>query len=209
MAQEYAPGGNIGCFGQRVGAIASDPLACNFTAESLCGAAAQEQDFRAALNEPTTRLSYAEAHFHLALVLVDLGRLDEAEVSLAAAVREPVFGPGVAGTRARIAAMRERWPEALAQLREARRLSPRELWVLLEFARVARKAEVWDQAEEALRWAILVHPEAPAPRIALVELYLSRGERLKARRVLEVSGPMEAMLVSGNFFSNPGRSKRA
>lgn len=159
-------------------------LASGLLSRRLGHLAEAEQDLRAAMNEPTTKLSYAEAAFHLGLVLVDLERFDEAESFLALALREPVFGPGVAGTRARVAAMRERWPEALAQLREARRLSPRELWVLLEFARAAQKAEVWDQAEEALRWAVLVHPQSPAPRVAMVELFLARGDGAKARGAL-------------------------
>ncbi len=140
-----------------------------------------EQDLRAALNMPATTLGHAEDAFHLGLVLIDLGRLDEAEIMLARAVREPVFGPGVAQTRARIAVMRERWPEALEQLREARRLQPRELWILLEFSRVAQKAGSWDQAEEALRWAMLVHPEDPAPHRAMAEMFLAEGEKESAR----------------------------
>jgi len=144
-----------------------------------------EQDLRAALNSPGTKVALAEDAFHLGLVLIDLGRLDEAETMLARAVREPVFGPGVASTRARIAGMRGRWSEALAQLREARRLKPRELWVLLDFARVAQKAESWDQAEESLRWAILVHPEDPAPRRAMVEMFLAKREQERARGALD------------------------
>ena len=97
-------------------------LASGLLGRRLGRLAEAEQDLRAAMNAPTTKLSYAEAAFHLGLVLVDLGRLDEAEASLSLAIREPVFGPGVAATRARIAGMRERWPDALAQLREARRL---------------------------------------------------------------------------------------
>ncbi len=143
-----------------------------------------EQDLRAALTEPGTKLSRAEAAFHLALVLVDLGRVDEAEILLSRALSEPVFGPGVASTRARIAAKGNRWPEALVQLREARRLQPRELWILLEFAHVAQKTESWDQAEEALRWAIVVHPQDPVPHRALVELFLAKGENTSARNAL-------------------------
>lgn len=144
-----------------------------------------EQDLRAALSVPNTMVVHAEEAFHLGLVLVDLGRFDEAETMLARAVREPVFGPGVASTRARIAIMRERWPEALTQLREARRLEPRELWILLDLASVAQKTESWDQAEEALRWAILVHPENAAPRRAMVEMFLAKGEKVRARGALD------------------------
>jgi len=144
-----------------------------------------EQDLRAALNLPGTTIVHAEVAFHLGLVLFDLGRLDDAETQLARAAREPVFAPGVARTRAHIAIKTERWPEALVQLREARRLQPRELWILLELATVAQKAESWDQAEEALRWAILVHPGNPAPRRAMVEMFLVKGERMKARGALD------------------------
>jgi len=144
-----------------------------------------EQDLRAALNVPNTRGVHSEEAFHLGLVLVDLGRFDEAETLLALAVREPVFRPEVTMTRARIAEIRGRWPEALAQLSEARRFQPRELWILLDFARVAQKTESWDQAEESLRWAILVHPEDPAPRRAMVEMYLAKGEKERARGALD------------------------
>jgi tetratricopeptide (TPR) repeat protein len=144
-----------------------------------------EQDLREALNTPGTRLARAEDAFHLGLLLTDLGRLDEAETLFARALREPVFGPGVAETRARIAAKQERWAEALEQLREARRLEPRALGVLLEFARVAQRAGSWDQAEESLRFAILVHPDDPAPRRAMVELFLGKGEAEGARRALD------------------------
>ena len=144
-----------------------------------------EADLREALNTPGTKLASAEDSFHLGLVLIDRGRLDEAEVMLARAVREPVFGPGLAGTRARIAVIREDWAEALEQLREARRLEPRALWVLLEFARVAEKAGSWDQAEESLRFAILVHPEDPAPHHAMVEMFLAKGEKETARQALD------------------------
>ena len=104
---------------------------------------------------------------------------------LARAVNEPVFGPGVAGTRARIAVMRGRWTEALERLREARRLEPRAMGVLLEFARVAQKAGSCDEAEESLRWAILVHPGDPDPHRVLVEMFLAKGEKESARRALE------------------------
>ena len=45
-----------------------------------------------------------------------LGASDEAEAMLGNAVRESVFGPGVADARARMAAKRERWAPALVQL---------------------------------------------------------------------------------------------
>lgn len=144
-----------------------------------------EQDLRAALEAPGTALFHAEDAFHLGLVLIDRGRLDEAEAMLVQASAETVFGPGVAETRARIAEIRGRWAEALEQLREARRLRPRELGVLLEFARVAQKTASWDQAEESLRWAILVHPQDPAPQLAMVEMFLAKGEKASARSALD------------------------
>ena len=144
-----------------------------------------EEDLRAALNAPGTSLAHAEDAFHLAQVLIDVGRLDEAETFLAAAVREPVFAPGVAQSRARIAALQERWPDALEQLREARRFYPRDVPLLLQFSAVARQAGAWNEAHEALRWAILVHPEDPAPRRATVELFLAEGERERAKDALD------------------------
>ena len=144
-----------------------------------------ERDLREALQSPGTVLYHAEDAFHLGLVLLDLGRFDEAEAMLGNAVRESVFGPGVADARARMAAKRERWPEALVQLRELRRFQPRDVGVLLRFASAAQKAQAWDQAEESLRWAILVHPEEPAPRQALVELFLAQGETARARGALD------------------------
>ena len=64
-------------------------------------------------------------------------------------------------------------------------MRPREVPVLVQFASVAQKAAAWDQAEEALRWAILVHPEDPEPRRALVEMFLAKGEKEAARRSLD------------------------
>jgi tetratricopeptide (TPR) repeat protein len=144
-----------------------------------------ETDLRAALNGSGTIVLRAEASFYLGLVLADLGRFDDAETMLAQALRWPAFGPGVAEARARMAMKQERWPVALAQLREARRLQPRELWILLDFARVAQKTKSWDQAEEALRWAILVHPESPEPRRQMVGMFLDQGEKVNARRALD------------------------
>jgi Tfp pilus assembly protein PilF len=144
-----------------------------------------EADLRGALRSEATAAGLAEDSFHLAQVLVDLGRFDEAEPLLERAARESVFEPGVAETRARIAMKQERWGDALQHLRTARRLQPRELWILLDIARVAQKTEDWDQAEEALKWAILVHPEEPAPRAAIVELFLAKGEKASARGALD------------------------
>jgi tetratricopeptide (TPR) repeat protein len=144
-----------------------------------------EADLRAALKAPGTSLAHAEDAFHLAQVLIDVGRLDEAEAFLAVAAREPVFGPGVAESRARIAVLQERWPDALEQLRDARRFNPRDVPLLLQFSAIAQKAGEWNEAHEALRWAILVHPEDPAPRRATVELFLAEGERERAKGALD------------------------
>ncbi len=144
-----------------------------------------EQDLRAALETPGTRLAHAEDAFHLAQVLVDRSRFDEAEVYLAHAMTEPVFIPGVAETRVRIAVTRERWPEALDQLRILRRARPRDPNVLLQLAWVAGKQDAWDEAEEALQWAIVVSPGRAEPRRALVELAIARKDPQRARRALD------------------------
>ena len=41
------------------------------------------------------------------------------------------------------------------------------------------------RAEEALRFAVVIHPEDPAPRRALVELFLAHGDRGNAGRALD------------------------
>lgn len=144
-----------------------------------------EADLRAALAAPGTEFFHAEDAFHLALVLVDRGRADEAIPYLNRANAFDVFGPAVATTRARIAESRGDVAGALDRLHDARRLAPRDLGILLDFARVAEKLEAWDQAEEALRWARVVHPTDPAPDRAMIELSLRRGEPGKAREAVD------------------------
>jgi tetratricopeptide (TPR) repeat protein len=152
---------------------------------SLGHLAEAEQDIRAAMNVPASSLGRAEQAFYLGQVLIDAGRFVESEAMFARALREAPFGAGVAEARARIAEKQGRWAEALEHIREMRRLLPRDLGVLLRFASIARKAGADDQAEEALRWAILVAPEDESPRIALVEMLLAREERHLAARALE------------------------
>jgi tetratricopeptide (TPR) repeat protein len=142
-------------------------------------------DLRAALDAPGTPLDRAEVAFHLSLVLIDLSRFDEAEPMLVRAAREPAFTQGVAGARVRIAEKTERWREALEQMRIVRSFQPREIGVLLEFAWLAQKAQSSGEAEEALKWGVVVHPENPALRRALVDLYVALGRKADARRALD------------------------
>jgi tetratricopeptide (TPR) repeat protein len=144
-----------------------------------------EADLREALRTPGTDLFHAEDAFHLGQVLVDQKRFKEAEAMLAAASRQPVFGPGVAETRARMAEAEGRLGDALAQLRVARQLRPRDLGVLLEFARVAGRNGDWDAALEALRWARVVHPRTPATERAMAELCLLKGDHELARAAID------------------------
>jgi tetratricopeptide (TPR) repeat protein len=142
-------------------------------------------DLRAALQARVNPLAVAEDSFHLGLVLVDLGQYDEAEAMFAQAARHPVFTFEALVRRARIAEQRERWEEAQDRFREARRLNPRDVGVLIDLARAAQKTGNWDEAQEALRWAALIHPADPAPRQVLVELFVAKGERLRARGALD------------------------
>ena len=144
-----------------------------------------EQDYRKAMTMPVSSLMRAEQQFYLGHVLIDAGRFAEAEELFTLALREPSFGAGVAEARARIAEKQGRWADALEHIRELRRLLPRDVGVLLRFAGIARKAGTEDQAEEALRWAILVAPDQPSPRLALVELLHARKERHLAARALD------------------------
>jgi outer membrane protein assembly factor BamD (BamD/ComL family) len=49
---------------------------------------------------------------------------------------------------------------------------------------VAQATGHWDEADEALRWAAIVHSNDPAPRRALVEMLLAKGEIPGARSAL-------------------------
>jgi Flp pilus assembly protein TadD len=73
---------------------------------------------------------------------------------------------------------------ALELAGELRKAEPRNLAPTLDYARLAARLERWDQAEDALNWAILTHPEEPRPRSELVDLYLRRGDLSEARRAL-------------------------
>jgi tetratricopeptide (TPR) repeat protein len=144
-----------------------------------------ERDIRAAMDMPGTRLGRAEDAFHLALVLVDEARFDDAEAQLALALLEPRFGPAVADTRARVAEKQGRWREALERLGDLRRFRPRDAETLLRYSWAARKAGAWDQAEESLRWAIVVDPNDPALRRVLCEMFIEKGDGRRARRALD------------------------
>ena len=147
-------------------------------------AAEAEADFRAALAAPATSLAHAEDAYHLAMMLIDLGRPDDAAAPLSAAEREPVFVSNVLQARGRIAENRGRLDEALRLYDQARRMEPRRVDMWLGYADVARRLGKTAQAGEALRWVIIIAPRDPLPRVRLAELYIGARDRLTAATVI-------------------------
>lgn len=126
-------------------------------------------------------LVLAEAHFHLGLSLVAVGRDPEGREQLVLSSEHPVFeGPALRN----LALAAEKVSDhagALEYLRELRRREPRNLDYCLRSARLAREIEDWPVALEALQWAKIIAPTDPRPYLALVETYLEMGDLTLAR----------------------------
>jgi len=144
-----------------------------------------KRDLEASLEVPGDSLNRAEAHYYLGLVHTRLGEYERALEELRLAEEHPSFEPGSLLAQARVFKLQGRLDEALIRLRRARSLQPRRLDLALEYARVAGELGEWDKAEEALRWAVLVHPQVAAPLVALARVYLQAGDRTAAERVIE------------------------
>jgi len=142
-----------------------------------------EQDVRAALESPGTRLNQAEAHFRLGQALEGQLRFEEAVEAYRESEKHPVFEPYGLAARARIAEGADEPGEALELLRRVRGLRPRELGYALEYARIASEIDEMKWAEEALRWAITVRPSDPQPLRLLEENLLEQGELAEAESV--------------------------
>jgi tetratricopeptide (TPR) repeat protein len=147
-----------------------------------------EADLRAVFGTPTTGINRADAWYNLGEALAAQQRYPEAVEAYVLAEPEPVFhAPGLAA-RARIAERMGYLDVALSLLRQARRLAPNDLSFALTYARVARKLGQPGWAEEALRWAALVHREDPRPLEELERLLREKGDHAGAdelKRMLE------------------------
>lgn len=143
-----------------------------------------EADLRAALDSPGHLLNVAEANFYLGTALMEQGRSEEAWGPLQAAAEHPNLRARSITTQALMAERTGRVELALELTRELFRLEPRNLAVTLELARLARQAEAWEQAEDALRWALGIYPDDLRARRELVLLYLDRGNTTEARKAL-------------------------
>ncbi len=143
-----------------------------------------ETDFRAALRQPANAVSRAEDYFHLALVLMDRRRWREASDAFGHAARASVFRATSAVLQARIAEADGRPGEALEHLAAARALDARNLTLVLEYARLARRLGRWDRAVEALRWVIVLEPRQPGPWAELARTHLEAGDVAAAESVV-------------------------
>jgi tetratricopeptide (TPR) repeat protein len=145
-----------------------------------------ERDLRAALEAPGERLNRAEGQYYLGLVLSAEQRYDEAiEAFQSAESLHPNFQAGSIAGQAKVAEAQGRLSDALELLQRARRLEPRELRYVLEFARLAREAGEWKKAEAALRWGVTVHPEDGRPWKDLARTYIGLKRYLDAREAVE------------------------
>jgi tetratricopeptide (TPR) repeat protein len=143
------------------------------------------RDLEASLEVAGDSLNRAEAHYYLGLVHTDLGHYDRALEELGLAEQHPNFEAGTLAAQARVFKLQGRLDEALVRLRRARGLQPRRLDLALEYAQVAGELGEWDKAEEALRWAALVHPRLPSPLVALARVHWQAGDRNAAQQVIE------------------------
>lgn len=155
-----------------------------------------EEDLRSALDLPGEEMNRAEAHYYLGLVLTRQGRLEEAGPALEKAGTHPNFAAAAAAGRAVIAEREGRLEEALELLGRARRIKPRHLGHLLEFARIARELEEWQQAEAALKWGLVVHPHEPGPVRSLVTTYIGMGRLSEAEMALGALAELEGQSSS-------------
>ncbi|HJK95983.1 MAG TPA: hypothetical protein RMF84_02120 [Polyangiaceae bacterium LLY-WYZ-14_1] len=69
--------------------------------------------------------------------------------------------------------------------------------VLLERARVEMASGRLDLAQETLRVAAVLLPDAPAPVRALSELLARRGQTLRSRGLREIADRLESALAGG------------
>lgn len=143
-----------------------------------------ERDLREALEAPGERLNRAEGNYFLGLVLAEQGRGEEAIEALGRAEGHPNFESHALAARARIAEGSGRLEEALALLRQARRIDSRNLTHILDFARVARRAGEWKMSEQALTWGVSLNPENPQLWRSLVATYVGLERPAEAERAL-------------------------
>lgn len=134
-----------------------------------------------ALDVARDSLIRAEAHFHLGLSLVALGRDAEGREQLTLASEHPVFHEPALRNLVLAAEQVDDYAGALIYLRELRRQKPRNIDYCLRSARLARSIQDWPVAIEALQWAKIVAPTDPRPYLALVETYLEMGDLTSAR----------------------------
>jgi tetratricopeptide (TPR) repeat protein len=135
----------------------------------------------------------AEAHFHLGLALISLGRREEGAASLERAAEHPVFLLPALSNLATAAEQAGDLQGALGYLRRLRSEQPENLDYCLEFARVAGRQQNWAAAVEALQWARVTHARNLLPYAALIHIRLSMGDVHGAAALLrEVEGWPEA-----------------
>jgi tetratricopeptide (TPR) repeat protein len=140
--------------------------------------------FRRALAQPGDALNEAEASYNLGVALMAVERWPEAIEAFRAAGAHPSFRAVSLLSLARIAERTGDLELALRMLRDVRWAEPDALSHCLEYARIARRLQMWDEALEALRWALVLEPREPVVTAELVQTYLEMGELALATSTL-------------------------
>ncbi|MBD3868468.1 MAG: tetratricopeptide repeat protein [Acidobacteria bacterium] len=147
-----------------------------------------ESLFRSAREEPSTALHAAEVAFHLALVLKEQQRYDDALLFFEEAALSEAFQFAVYSNRAEIASSRGEWEVAFDYLNRCRRMAPRSTRFALAFAKAAERVERTEAAEQSLKWAALIDPKNTAVWSDLVDFYLKSGDLAAVRTTLRDAG---------------------
>ena len=146
--------------------------------------------FRSALAEPSTALHQAEDAFHLALVLKDQDRFDEAVVYLEEAALQETFQFAVFSNLAEIARKRGDLELAFDYYNRCRRMAPGSSRFALAFAAVAVQLDRRDAAEQSYKWATAMDPKNAVVWSELVDFYLAAGDLAAVRSTIQEAADM-------------------
>ncbi|MEJ7618098.1 MAG: tetratricopeptide repeat protein [Pyrinomonadaceae bacterium] len=155
---------------------------------------------RALTSEP----NFADARANLALLYRATNRLAEAATEFEEALRLNAAhaASNLVGVLRRLASDAHQGAEfekALAHLLRAKQIAPTDADVLFEFAMVALRLALHDDAVEALAAALKKRPDEPKLIYALARGQMSRGEKLESERLFRRYVALKPEDASGHY----------
>jgi tetratricopeptide (TPR) repeat protein len=128
--------------------------------------------------ESAVRFSPAAAYLreHLISLLLDLGRLDEAEAQLGAAVAKGIASAQLSYLESRLLEARGRAEEALALAQRAADQAPDKAYLHERVAALSLQAKRLDEADAAIAVAIGLAPDRAGPHYQRSRLLRMRGD---------------------------------